>query len=415
MTLPLRTLPIVERWDCHGCGTCCRGTIVNLNPDDVARLREQRWEDHSDYRGQKIVVRHGLLRPQYTLAKRADGSCIFLTSDGLCRIHKEHGFSAKPLVCQMFPLQVVPVDRFAYVTLRRFCPSAAGAQGRPLEEHRDAARDLVERWQQASRPSPPPRVVRGHRSDWSDVLHVTDALTRLTLDGRYPLVRRLAHGLAFCSLLADCRLNRVERSELPELIGVLEKGAVREAADLFANRLPPSRRTGILFRQAVFEHLRLHPLLVTDTSWRARLRLAADAGAFYRGSGDVPYSGLPFPPTTFEALDRPLGPLPSDVAEPIDAFFEAAAASLRYALLGHSRWSIVESYRALALAHPAALWTLRFACGERPPTHDEAIRVVQMLDRAQTYAPMAGLRHRFRVAAIAVREELGRLVAWWGR
>jgi len=25
MPLPLKALPILEQWDCHGCGMCCRG------------------------------------------------------------------------------------------------------------------------------------------------------------------------------------------------------------------------------------------------------------------------------------------------------------------------------------------------------------------------------------------------------
>src|SRR5689334_11690737 len=95
MSLPLKTLPIVERWDCHQCGFCCRGSIVPLNERDVERLREQRWHEGPE----KISPMTPLAgrADKFQLAKRADGSCVFLMPDGLCRIHKEFGFAAKPL------------------------------------------------------------------------------------------------------------------------------------------------------------------------------------------------------------------------------------------------------------------------------------------------------------------------------
>src|SRR3954454_24847959 len=35
MPLPIHPLPIVERWSCHQCGVCCRGSIVPLSAGDV--------------------------------------------------------------------------------------------------------------------------------------------------------------------------------------------------------------------------------------------------------------------------------------------------------------------------------------------------------------------------------------------
>ena len=77
-------------------------------------------------------------------------------ADGLCRIHKELGFDAKPLVCRMFPLQIVPRDNVAYVTIRRACPSAAADKGRPVAEQLDFARQLArERHLADAAPHPP--------------------------------------------------------------------------------------------------------------------------------------------------------------------------------------------------------------------------------------------------------------------
>jgi lysine-N-methylase len=124
-TLVLRTLPIIEHWDCHNCGDCCRGNIIRLDADDLARLKEQRWEEHPDYRGRRVIVSYGLIDKTYALAQQPDGACIFLTPEGRCRIHEVHGYDAKPRICKTFPLQIVPMENGAILTTRRSCPSAA--------------------------------------------------------------------------------------------------------------------------------------------------------------------------------------------------------------------------------------------------------------------------------------------------
>ena len=104
-----------------------------------------------------MVVRTSWLGNEYRLAHKADGSCVFLAADGMCRIHQEFGFDAKPLVCRMFPLQIVPRENVAYVTVRRACPSAAADQGRPVADHLEFARKLArERKLVESPPHPPP-------------------------------------------------------------------------------------------------------------------------------------------------------------------------------------------------------------------------------------------------------------------
>ncbi len=415
MTLPIRTLPIVEKWDCHGCGRCCRGTIIGLNEGDLERLREQHWEQHPDFRGQKIIVRRGLWKPQYFLAKRKDGRCIFLAADGLCRIHREFGLAAKPLVCQMFPFQLVPLDDHACLTLRRFCPSAAAEQGRPVEEYVDDARRMAEQGGLAAAPGDPPPVARRQPRDWQPTLRVADGLERILRDERYPLVRRIVHGLLFCDQLEHCRLQNLSADQSAELLTMLENAAIEEAGGLFRQRRPPRRATGMLFRQTALEYLRLHPKFEIESSWRERLRLVRAALIFARGRGPLPAMHPCFPPTTFEALERPLGPLDAAVLRPLTALFEARAASKYYAMPGRPGWSLVESFRALALGYPLALWLLRLGCGGRPPRVEDMIDVVGALDRGQSYPLLAGRRHRRRVRSLTRRRGLARLVIWYAQ
>lgn len=415
MTLPIRSLKLDQRWECCGCGVCCRGSMIPLDGDELERLGQQGWDKHPDYRSTRVVVGKGLWKKRFRLAKRSDGRCVFLKSDGRCRIHEEHGPAAKPLICRMFPFQLVPLDKFAYLTARRSCPSAAADRGRKLGEYRASVRKLTEHARLAPQSARPPAIVGRHRRSWNDTLRVAEGIERLMLDGRYPLVRRLVHGLQFCEAVQMCRLARLPGDELAELLSLLEGTAAEGAGEFFADRRPPDRTAQLMFRHTALEFLRLHPRFVAQESWGGRLRLAWNSLALARGRGSVPPIDADCPEATFDELERPLGHLGDAVLRPVTAYFEASAASKQYAILGRRGWSVVESFQALALAHPVLLWMLRLVSGDRAPEAEDTIGVVAAIDRGQGSALLAGRRHQRRVGHVARRGELARLVAWYAR
>src|SRR5262245_47812494 len=240
MPLPIKPLPMIERWDCHQCGVCCRGSIVPLTPEEVELLQAQGWHERPDLRGTPVMVRERTQGHTHRLAQRPDGSCVFLLPDGLCRIHKELGFDAKPLICRMFPLQVVPRDNAAYVTLRRACPSAAADKGRPVTEQLDFARSLVRERKLAQESPQAPPLTRSLNRGWTAARRLLLALERLLTDQRYPPVRRLAHALTLCRLLEQAKTRVFDDAKLGDLIGVLEENVADETGELFSNRQPPS-------------------------------------------------------------------------------------------------------------------------------------------------------------------------------
>ena len=414
MTLPIRTLPIVQQWDCHACGLCCHGTIIPLDAEELARLRQQAWQRHPDCQGVRLTERNGLWGGR-RLAHRKDGACVFLTSEGRCLIHQEHGEAAKPLICRTFPFQLVPLEDFAYLTLRRYCPSAAADKGRKLEEHLSAVRQLAEQKRPPLVATRPPVVTGRHRRSWQDTLRVVEVIQRLMLDDRYPPVRRLVHALQFCRLLEMCRLHRLASGRLGPLLEMLEISAMKEADESFRTRRRPGRAAANLFRQTAFEYFRLHPKFDAKKSWGERIRLVRSAIAFGLGRGRVPRVHSGCPQSTFESLERPLGHQGIEVLGPLNAYFEIAAASKQYALLGRRHWSIVESFRALAMAYPVAMWMLRLGCGDRPPEFEDVIDVVGMIDRGQGYGPLCGRRHHLRIKAAARRGGLERLAVWYAQ
>lgn len=410
----LRSLPLVEHWDCHQCAECCRGITVPLDAADVRRLAEQGWAQRPEYRGVRIVRRRGWRRPRFELGKRPDRSCVFLQPNGRCLIHAELGEAAKPRLCRAFPVQVVPLDQFAYVTIRRCCPSAALRRGRATGLDRDDIRRMAE-LRQARPPAAPPPLTPGERRPWRDVLRVAETLERLMLDARYPPVRRLMHGLAFCSLLESCRLRRLDSAGLGELVDTLEAGATAEAGPWFQDRQPPRWSSSLLFRGIALDYLRLHPRLILTGTLGERFRMARGMLAIAVGRGRIPSLGPGFPGASLSSLDHPLGVLLPAVLAPLNDYFEAAAASKQYAILGRSRWALSESFRALALTYPVALWMLRFCCQGRPPAPDDMVGVIGAIERGQLYQPMCGTAHRARLAVLARRDQLQRLVAWYAR
>ncbi len=415
MPLPIHTLPVVERWDCHQCGVCCRGSIVPLSNADVARLREQKWHERPEFAGVQTTTPLGDSRGRQQLGKRPDGSCVFLQPDGLCLIHKELGFDAKPLVCRTFPLQLVPREKDAVLTLRRACPSAAGDKGRELTEYLATARAIAAEGELAETGVAAPPFKSGEPSDWKRSRIVLDTLRRLTADNRYPPIRRLVHGLEFCHLLETAKTAEHSNAKLNDLAKVLEHNVADEATRHFVERTQPPGAARVLFRQVALEVIRLHPSIFHQPSWTSRLKMAGWALKTVWGHGRVPQVWHEFPQPTFADLEQPLARLDPALVTPLARYFETTTASYQYALADRGGWSVIESYRQLALLYPIALWMLRWITAGRDATVDDLLWIITAIDRAQGYAPLTGLKQRSRLKTLASLGELSRLVAWYGR
>ena len=76
---------------CSGCGRCCRGTRIQLNPYEVARLARHKDESISDFRDR--WTDDGV-----ALRQAEDKACVFLGAGG-CAVYGD-----RPLVCRLYPL-----------------------------------------------------------------------------------------------------------------------------------------------------------------------------------------------------------------------------------------------------------------------------------------------------------------------
>jgi lysine-N-methylase len=414
MSLPIITLPMAERWDCHQCGVCCRGSIVPLDEEDLRKLQEQKWEEHSDYRGVAVTAA-GDRRGRKQLAKRVDGSCVFLMDDGLCRIHKEFGFDAKPLVCRMFPLQLVPRDKQAVLTIRRACPSAAADKGREVTEYLPEVRAYAKEGRLIEHAVAAPPIKPGEEAEWKRSGVLLETLRRVTCDERYPPIRRLVHGLELCRLVETARTGGMPTRKLSDLVSVLEEHIAAEAAPHFAQRQRPSAGGRLLFRRIGLEAVRLHPRAYLMPRWWTRFQLVWWALKMVAGRGTLPRVHPQFPSATFQQLEQPLGLLDAALYRPLARYFETSTASYQYALGDRGGWSIIESYRQLAILYPIALWLLRWATVGRTPEVNDVYEIITTLERAQGYAPLGGLEQRSRLRTLARLDDLPRLVIWYGQ
>jgi len=442
MDLPLRITPFEDRWRCQGCGICCRGVIIPLSDDEYLRIRSQGWQSRPEFAGRRLFVRVHPFHRRYRLAQRADGYCVFLSPQGRCRIHEEFGEEAKPLVCRMFPYQIVPLERFAYLTVRRNCPTAAQEIGPTLDEQAEEWRPLAreDRLRPHSTAPPPPSIsVRG---GWRHFHRVCDSVERLIRDERFPMVRRLVHAAMLANMLDRCRPPIwADESKLRELLRLLEGSIPEEAGVFFRERRPPNATARLLMRRTIVDYLRLHPRFALENTWADRLRWIATSLSLGWGRGYIPApaAGRAFRPWKLVLADQaadpdlpnmphaparsgwvelgeienPLGPLDRDLLRPLDRYFESMAVSRRFAVRGKRGWPITDRIRALSLSFAAGMWMLRWSSRERNPTGDDVIDAVIALDRGEGHAAQASRGYRQRLRALDRLGQIPRLLAWY--
>jgi len=107
---------------CKGCSECCRVTddTIHLDPYDICMLSVAIGKTFSEMQSIGLIaltVEEGLIVPY--LAKTKDGACVFLSQEGLCRVHE-----FRPGFCRLFPLGRIynEDDTFDYFIQIHECP-----------------------------------------------------------------------------------------------------------------------------------------------------------------------------------------------------------------------------------------------------------------------------------------------------
>jgi lysine-N-methylase len=419
MPLPVRSLPVLQNWDCHGCGECCREYLVRVTDAERARIEAQGWEDDPALKGTKPFRRAGpLWRRKYHLNHRPDGSCVFLDEKGLCRIHAKFGPEAKPLACRVYPFMLVPAGDHWRVGLRFACPSASRNLGRPLGEHQDEVRQyaagLEEREGVGGVIVPPPMLGRAQSAPWSDLFHFIRALRGVVGNEQRPLEWRLRKMLALAHLCREARFDKVTGRKLVEFLELIADGIDPEVPEKPEQIPPPGWVGRILFRQTVALCARKDNGPNRGISRHGRLALLWAAWRFARGTGRVPRVHGLMPQVRFDELELPAGPLPEAAERMLTRYYLVKLESAQFCgptNYGRAFWDGLES---LVLTFPAILWLARVF---RDLPREEALTLaLRVVDDNFGFNPLLGTRRQLLGQRIMARRgDLARLVAWYGR
>jgi lysine-N-methylase len=419
MSFPIKHLPVIQNWDCHATGTCCKEYRVTISDEEKKQIDAQGWT-REELGGLPAFTRHGPpWARRHQLNHRPDGSCVFLSEQGRCRIHERFGYEAKPLPCRLFPFVLVPAGDHWRVGLRYACPSAAGNKGRALPEHQQElltfAAALAQR-ERLNEPdgslNPPPRLENA-RLAWPDVLRIVDALLAILRNRRDALERRMRKCLALVHELRRARLD-MQGARLGELLSLLQSAADAEVPANPTTVPPPGWIGRMLFRQAAALFTRKDHGPNRGVAARGRLALLGAACRFARGRGAIPRMHRGLPESTFEEVEMPRGPLPGPAEELLERYYTIKVGSLQFcgsASFGLPLW---EGFEALALTLPAILWVARLWRDlPRELAVTQALTVVD--DHVGFNRVLASFRQRLSFTILARTGEITRLIAWYSR
>ncbi|OWK34624.1 YkgJ family cysteine cluster protein [Fimbriiglobus ruber] len=420
MPMPVKSLPVVQNWDCHGCADCCKTYDVPVTEAERARIEAQNWAADAEFQaahpGVAPVVaddRGGGHRLQHS----ADGTCVFLGPEHKCRIHAKFGGAAKPRACRIYPFALVPAGDHWRVGIRYACPSAADNRGRPLSAH---AADVTEYAAllagDAGVPTVPPPLAPGQVVSWPDLLRFVKAFDDFLAEPGITIEHRLRRVLALASQCKHARFDTINGARLTEFLTVMS-AAVADEVPARPDDLPRPGWVGrSIFRQTAAVYARKDTGRFAGVARQGRLTRIRAAWQFAVGMGPIPRLHALIPETTFEAADRPTGPLSPEADALLTRYFRVKIESLQFCgapNFGRSFWDGLES---LALTFPVILWLGRVLTTDARP-RDDAIRLaLQIVDDSFGYNKLLGAgRQLWAVTALAERDELPKLVAWYAR
>src|SRR5579871_1187456 len=423
MSLPVRHLPVVQNWDCHVCGTCCKEYRVTLTEEERRRIEAQGWDKDPEIGDLPILQKTGpWWARRYHLTHRGDGSCIFLTEQGRCRIHERFGYEAKPLPCRLFPFLLVPAGDHWRVGIRFACPSAAANKGRPVADHEAAVRqfaaELAQREGVDLRPGegglPPSPLQRGQRVDWPDLLRFMHALLGILRNRSDRMERRLRKCVALANLCRQARFQDVRSGRLTEFLKLMVDSLDDEVPVDPAMVAPPGWVGRILFRQAVALFTRKDHGPDSGVARQGRVALLLAAWRFAAGSGQVPRLHNRLPDTTFDQVEMASGTLPEDAEEVLERYFTIKVESLQFCGPTNFRLSFWEGLEMLLLIGAVIFWVAR-AMADLPRV--EAVqRALTIVDDHFGYnRVLRTRRERIGFNILARSGELQKLIAWYGR
>ena len=300
MDAPDRPLLLDEGvvFTCQNSGACCRSDwLIGVDAAAHARLRDVDWTVHDP-----ALPKAGAFVPlpfplpggeDVTFARKPDGSCVFLTPDARCGIHRHRGAAAKPQVCREFPYHFVETPDGVAVGVSFACTAVRAHQGASLPAQADEVRAVLAGSTRVERLPEPLTLFGAVDVGWTEYRPIEAALLRLLGGRRDPLPVGLLAGSALLSLCIgltqmEARARREGQPPKATLAGGLAELAAddhRRLLDIAAGARYP-RRPALTYLAPLYTWLEMSrrrlarlPLLVS--LYRNYVR-------FRRGRGRLP-------------------------------------------------------------------------------------------------------------------------------
>ena len=420
--MQVRSLTVLQNWDCRSCGDCCRSYAVPVTADERRKIEAQGWEQRPEFHGVPLFTARG---GEHYLTHRPNGACVFLGDDNRCRIHAAHGAAAKPLACRIYPFVLVPVGDHWNLGVRMACPSAAENKGVPLADHVGEARAFVALLETSPVKSMAAPPLHGRQIvPWSDVARIAAAVSKLLADAADPFERRWRKVLFIVSMLRKAKFDgggdakkAITGGRLSEMMHVMGQAADDEEPRAATEVKPPGWVGRTVFRQLAAVYARKDHGAEKGTALRGPLSRFASAVKFAAGGGRVPRVHAAIPEAaTFAAGSTPLGALSENVIALLTRWHRVKVESLQFCGVPNFGLSVWEGLESLALTYPVAMWLTRVLTAGGMPADAAATRAIRMTDDNFGYNPLLGsARQKAGLRLLAARGELPRLVAWYDR
>ncbi len=413
----------MQNWSCHNCGGCCRQHEIEITEEERQRILSQNWTPADGIpAGQPLFewMSGPFWNKTYRLAFQPDGACVFLNEHGLCRIHAKFGEPAKPLACRVYPYALHPAGKGVTVSLRFSCPSVVANQGRAVTQQigdlQQIAKLVVP---SGAEQLPAPKVSRREQLAWPDFRRFADALEASIADFSVPLAVRLNRILAWMSLVAEARFDKLSGARLSEFLQLVREAAEHEVPD-WPNPIPaPSKLGQSAFRTLAAIYARKDTASSVREGWRGRWKLFRAIVRFVRGEGMVPVLQEGFREVPFDALEQPFGRPSPEIDALMTRYFQVKIRGLHFCGRGFYNLPFTDGVGYLALMWPVTLWLARWKAagdGRTTLTLDDVSQALAVADHNQGFSPLLGQANSLsRVRLLQHTGDLGRLCFWYAR
>jgi len=436
MPSPGLLLPVFQNWACHNCGGCCREHVIGITAEEKQQIEAQGWSAADGVPDDSPLFVP--LGTGWRINHQADGACVFLAPNGLCRIHSKFGESAKPLACRLYPYAIHPAGHIVTASLRFSCPSVVQNLGPAVSSVRSTVEALAREVVPASyRNTPAPDLRSGLPFDWPRMTRLLAWIERGLSDSSIAFPLRLQRVLLWTSLLGRAESEALSDEHFGDLVKLLYEAASRALPDAAATAAAPNGLAKMMFRQFLAQLLRHDTAASLARSFRVRLRLLVEGLRFTSGRGSIPRLPDPnsvrvafverpgvsrpavVPRIPFSAAEAPLASWEAEWDELFTRYFHVKLQGMHFCGAAFYGYPVLSGFYSLALMLPATLWTARVRAASEQRTHllrRDLEAALATIDHNFGYSEVFSLpSSRKRIDQLAAMDQLGRIVAWYSR